>query len=346
MEMEVREAAIKKAVLVTGAPVKVPEDFKPPFPLSRSTAGPGAGLPSIVLSFEGTRVKKPITKEEAEFELVEGKGGYSLRRLGEPFIDHVEIQPTIYHSPGQAFINLDHRCIYDCKFCKSGKLERDYTKNLTHEKVVDMVLKASQRPDFKAAAFTSAVVESPSETVLKLARVISEVRFRLGPQVPIGVEPYVSSREDIDRLKAAGADEIKINIETFDREIFSRVCGKMDFDWILEAIAYACKVFDRGKVASNIIYGLGETDENVIEGMECLARMGCLPTLRAVRLDEVNRRALERVLGPLEPLTPERMIRLAREQKWILELYGLDPTGMRTMCFACRCCDIVPFVDV
>ena len=81
------------------------------------------------------------------------------------------------------------------------------------------------------------------------------------PNVPIGVEPYISSISQIDSLKAAGATEIKINMETFDADIFKKVCGMLDMDWILECIGHACEVFGRGKVTSNIIIGMGETDE-------------------------------------------------------------------------------------
>ncbi len=346
MEAETMSPVMKKAVLITGREVKIPESFKPPFRLSRSTAGPGAGSPSMVLTFGDMRVKKSVSRHEGEFELIEESGAYKLLRNGEDFISDVDIQPTIAHSPEQAFFNLEHRCMYDCKFCKSARLERHLTKDLSPEKIVEMALKYSEREDFQGVALTSAVSESPSETVLKMAHIVCRLREELGLEVPIGVEPYVSSREDIDRLKAAGADEIKINIETYDQEIFDKVCGKMDYEWILEAIEYAGKVFGKGSVASNIIYGLGETDDNIIEGVEHLAKLGCVATLRALRLDEVNRETLEEALGPLKPVGPHRMIELAKRQKDVFLLYDLRPDDFKTMCHLCTCCDIVPFRDI
>ena len=70
----------------------------------------------------------------------------------------------------------------------------------------------------------------------------------------------MSELSQIDRLKEAGADEIKLNLETFDPEIFKKVCGELDLDWIMEALEHAVEVFGRGKVTSNIIIGMGESD--------------------------------------------------------------------------------------
>ena len=95
----------RKAELILGGPVRIPEGFEPPSRISRSTAGPGAGYGSLVFSFGGFRVKKPISSDRGDFELVAGDGGLSMTRGGEPFLDRVEIVPIVYHCPGQAFFN-------------------------------------------------------------------------------------------------------------------------------------------------------------------------------------------------------------------------------------------------
>ncbi|MFP4170813.1 MAG: radical SAM protein [Methanomassiliicoccales archaeon] len=345
MEVDLSLPAMRKAVLITGGEIKVPEGFRPPHRLSRSTAGPGAGHPSIVLSFQGMRVKKSISREKGDFELVPRGSGYRLNWKGEEFLDEVSIEPVLYHSPEQAFFNLDQRCVFDCRFCTSGLLGKELTKELTNDRVVDLILAASEREDFKGVALTSAVAESPGKTVDRMVDIVKRVRESL-PHVPVGVEPYVSTKQDIERLREVGVDEIKINVETYDREVFQKVCGKMDMDWILRAIDHACKVFGRGKVCSNIIYGMGETDRNVLQGVGDLASMGCVATLRALRLDAFNRERLEEVLGPLEPVTPERMVDLAARQRKILEGRGLSTLTFQTMCHECTCCDIVPFRDI
>ncbi|NLT36878.1 MAG: radical SAM protein [Methanomassiliicoccus sp.] len=335
----------KKAILLTSGPIQVSPQFRPPFPLSRSTAGPGAGSSSLVLSFGRFRVKKAITTEPCEFLLVGDGPMYVLMRGEETFLDDVRILPTIAHAPEQAFFNLDTQCIYHCRFCTSPALEKKLTKGLDPDKVVAMVRGLSQREDLRAVAFTAAVVKDPQSTVDKLAYVISKVREFL-PDIPIGVEPYIDTWEQIDQLKKAGADEIKLNIETFDREIFQKVCGELDLDHILETITYAVRVFGRGKVTSNIIVGMGETDANILQGVQELASRGCVATLRPLRLNDLNRRPMAEALGTMEELTPERLLRLAREHRRILENNGLTSLTLHTMCHECGCCDIVPFRDI
>jgi biotin synthase-related radical SAM superfamily protein len=209
-----------------------------------------------------------------------------------------------------------------------------------------MIIEVADRKDLCAVSITSAVVGSPEATIDEIVEVIRMVRSELGSDIPIGVEPYVSELSQIDRLKEAGADEIKMNVETFDPEIFQKVCGELDLDWIMEALGHAVAVFGHGKVTTNIIFGMGESDRSILEGVERLARMGIVPTLRPLRLNEINRPVLEKALGPLEPVTHERVLDLSGRCKEILRRHGLTPTTYRTMCHHCRCCDIVPFVDI
>ena len=337
--------AMKKAILITGGQLKIPQDLVLPFAPSRSTAGPGAGSTSIVIVFEGARCKKAISRESGEFELVPKTDGYRILRNGKPFLENVEIKPTLAHAPEQAFFNLAQNCIYDCKFCTSPKLDKRITKNLSPERVVQMAIDASKKEGFKAVAFTSAVVDSPEKTVERMLFVVKEVRKAL-PGVPIGVEPYISRLSDVDDLKAAGADEIKLNIETFDPERFAKVCGKLHYDLILEALDHAVEVFGKGKVTTNLLVGLGESDQNLLDGVRYFAERGIAATLRPLRINPINREALTDSLGPLEPVTPERIVDLATKAKAIMVENGITTKSYHTMCHECGCCDIVPFRDL
>ncbi len=339
------ESARKKAELLAGGPVLLPRDFKPPFPPSRSTAGPGAGHPEMVFSFGGTRAKKAISRDSGDFLLRDSGGTLSIMREGKPFIKEVELQPTLLHAPFQAFINVDSRCAYRCVFCGSHRLEPHATKNLTDDRIVDMAVNASKERGFTGVALTSGVARSPADTTLRLARLIERIRGAL-PETSIGVEPYVTLPNQVDTLLEAGADEIKMNIESFDRDLFGEICPDRDYDVILHGISHACEVFGRNKVCSNIIFGLGETDETILNGVTVLADMGAVATLRAIRVNELNIADLDRVLGDMQPVTADRMLSLARGQKRILQGHGLSPLGFKTMCHACLACDIVPFWDV
>jgi biotin synthase-related radical SAM superfamily protein len=346
MEAKVtRETARKKAELLAGGPVLLPRDFRLPFPPSRSTAGPGAGQPELVLSFGGTRAKKAISRDAGEFLLREEGGALVMLRDDEPFLDGVELQRTLLHAPFQAFINVDSRCTYRCVFCGSHRLEPRATKDLTDDRIVEMAVAASEDKGFTGVALTSGVAQSPAETVSRLTELVRRIRSVL-PEAPIGVEPYVTRPDQIDSLLEAGADEMKINIESFDRDVFERICPDRDYDVILHGINHACEMFGRNKVCSNIIFGLGETDETVLHGVKVLGNMGAVATLRAIRVNELNKADLDRALGETRPVTADRMLYLATEQKRILEDHGLNPLEFKTMCHACLACDIVPFWDV
>lgn len=344
MEADLRPVE-KKAILICGGNVKVQNDFRPPFRLSRSTAGPGAGSASIVLAFDGLRVKKSISREEGEFELVGRPEGYSLLHNGKPFIGELELKPVLYHSPEQAFFNLGQACIFDCIFCTSSKLSKDVVKDLDLDQVVDLILEAHRKGELKAVALTSAVVGSIRETINRMAYVVEKVRKAL-PDIPIGVEPYVESFGDVDRLHEAGATEIKINIESFDPRIIEIACPKLELERQMEFLRYAVHVFGRGKVTSNIIIGLGETDRNVLEGVATLASMGIVPSIRALKINSTNRPALEEALGRLQPVTPGRLLTLNQEAKLILMTHDLSTNSYHTMCHECGCCDLVPFKDL
>jgi biotin synthase-related radical SAM superfamily protein len=51
----------------------------------------------------------------------------------------------------------------------------------------------------------------------------------------------------------------ELNIETFNRAIFQKVCKRKDYDLILRSIEHAVQIFGKGRVTSNIIIGIGRT---------------------------------------------------------------------------------------
>lgn len=339
------EALRRKAVLSLGGGVRLPEGFELPCRVSHSTAGPGAGFGSAVFQFEGFRVKKSVSYEKGEFELVVGKKGkLSLTRKGKPFIRRVEIVPVVRHCPDQAFFNIDPRCIYNCAYCNSPLLDPSEDKHLTTEKMMAMLEESVSQFDVRAVSFTSGVVGDVDSTVDRFVDVVRAVRAKY-PDMPIGVEPYVSSERHIRMLKDAGADEIKINLESPRRDIFAKACPDLDYDGIMDLLGKAVDIFGKGKVISNIIYGMGETDADLDIAMESLCRIGVLPGLRALRINDINRVRLMEAGIKGEQITADRVMGLAEMQKRAMKRHGLTTETSDTMCFACGCCDLVPFRD-
>lgn len=336
----------RKAILTLGGGVLLPKGFELPYRISRSTAGPGAGFGSFAFSFNGYRVKKSVSYESGEFELHQrDDGSLYLTRHGEPFIDDITIEPVVRHCPEQAFFNLDPRCIFHCAYCNSPLLDMSEDKHLSTEKIMEMLDESVSMYDVKAVSFTSGVVGSVDATVDRFVDVVRAVRGRY-PDIPIGVEPYVSTREHILMLKDAGADEIKLNLETPRKDIFEKVCPDLDLNGIWSLLKDAVDIFGKGKVISNIIYGMGETDADLSDVMDRLCSMGVIPGLRALRTNGINSIQLTDAIGVPEPITSERALGLARMQKEVMKKHGLTSLSSHTMCMECGCCDLVPFRDL
>ena len=158
--------------------------------------------------------------------------------------------------------------------------------------------------------------------------------------VPIGVS--ISPFPGVNQiLKDAGADEVKYNLETVDRELFDRICPGISFQEILDALQEAVAVFGRNHVFSNVLVGLGESDETLRQGIDMLTEMGVLPILRAayphpLRLGEVE----------INRPSPERLLEMARYLKKKLEENGLDGGLALTGCYRCTGCDLAPGKDL
>ncbi|MDR0508636.1 MAG: radical SAM protein, partial [Candidatus Methanoplasma sp.] len=223
---------------------------------------------------------------------------------------------------------------------------KDLDKGLSDEDMVRMTKEAiSDGQKVVSVSLTSGVFGSVDETVERFVSCVSKLR-KAFPELPIGVEPYVSGKGHIRALKEAGATEIKLNIQSPNRAIFEKVCPELDYDNIIEMLLYSVDVFGYGKVTSNMIFGMGETDEEIEKMTEFLCSKGVIPTFRALRINPMNHDHLVSAIGRQPPVSADRAVKLARMQKEKLSAYGLDTRECRTMCIECTCCDLVPFRDL
>ncbi len=130
-----------------------------------------------------------------------------------------ELELILAHCPGQAYITLSERCIYDCKICSVPKLPG---KIKTLEEVVAMVETARKTGGLKAIALTSGIAQSPEDEIDRVTEAVA-VKALKKYNVPIGVSVH-PAKDSSQRLKEAGVVEVKYNVETMDRAIFERVC--------------------------------------------------------------------------------------------------------------------------
>jgi biotin synthase-related radical SAM superfamily protein len=199
------------------------------------------------------------------------------------------------------------------------------------------VEEAEKTGNLQSISLTSGVEESPQ---LEARRVAEVVRDLLSFGVPIGVS--ISPFPGVNQiLKDAGADEVKYNLETVDRELFARICPCISFQEIMDALQEAVAIFGRNRVFSNIIVGLGESDETLRQGIDMLTEMGVLPILRAAYPHPLRAGEVE-----IDRPSAERLLEMARYMKKKLDENDLDGRLAQTGCYRCSGCDLAPGKDL
>ena len=302
---------------------------------SRSTAGPGTGLRSIFFKSGGHRVRLEITPG-SPLKMIQKDGEVVILRDNKELVRGV-IDPVVAHCPEQTYITISEQCTYDCKFCSVPKFQG---KIKTLEQVLEIVENAHKDGKLKTIAFTSGVAATPENEIERVVKYVQAVKKY---NVPVGVAVYPATGSS-QRLKDAGVTEVKYNVETMDREIFERVCtGRKghSLDFILDSLRDAVKVFGKNRVSSNIIIGLGETDECVRKGVEYLAKAGVIAVLRPITISPYRK-------GEISAARPtaERLLKLTKMTRKILKKYDLHVEISQTMCLACTGCDLTPGRDL
>jgi biotin synthase-related radical SAM superfamily protein len=325
---------MKKAELIETGGVVIDSSFKPY--ISKATAGPGAGLESIFVNIDGHRVRLGVRKESKFKASLNGRDVTISDENGE-FVRGM-LEEAISHCPKQVYITVSERCVYDCKFCSVPKLQG---KIKSMDEILEMVRHGLKDPSLSAISITSGVWKTPQEEADRIASVVKAVNKELGShKVPIGVSIYPTENSS-ELLKEAGTAEVKYNIETVDPEIFKKVCPGLSQEYIVKSLEHAVGIYGKSHVFSNILIGLGETDDTVLKGIEMLASKGVIPILR-----KVNPHPLRAGEVYVEKVSAERLLKLAGETRRILEKHGLHPEQALTGCLPCTGCDITPVRDI
>ncbi len=323
-----------KALLVSIGSADIEEDLlREATRTTIPSAGPGAGLESFFLKSGGHRVRLSINKN-SPLKVIRCGMEVVVIKDGKTIVTGL-LEPALSHCPEQAYLTISGRCIYDCKFCPVPKLNGEVK---VPNEILRLVEEAKSTGRLKAISLTSGVEKSSEDEVRKAVEMVKVLRARYN--VPMGVSVYPTDTSS-EELKQAGATEIKYNVETMDPDIFVRYCPGLSLNYILKSLEKAVKIFGKNKVSSNFILGLGERDECVLSGVTRLAEMGVIPILRPIsphplRKGEVN----------VERPSAERLLRLARATRKVLEDHDLRADLAETMCLQCTGCDIASHRDI
>lgn len=345
--MNLPVGAYKKALLLEIGAIHLPTSINPPF-AEKPSAGPDAGLRGVFLKFGRHRVRMTLVKDsgETQFKLGKNRDSYYVFRGESTFLSNVTVEKPLLHAPNQAFINLASPCIFNCMYCATPKLKTRFM--LKPRRLLALIRSTLKRGrEINAISLTSGIIDTESKTIKLMISAIKLIRRELDQQIPIGIEPYVTKKNNIDQLYSAGADEIKVNVESFDRDIAKAVCPEKDHNKIASALEYASKVFGKNRVSSNAIIGLGESDSTVLNGLNWMAERGIVTNLRPLLINPYRKQDLiDATQNKAERPRAERMLKLALIHKSMLEKQRLKTFLFKTMCHKCTGCEITPQQDV
>ena len=295
--------------------------------IAASRAGPGAGKAgSVFFSMDGRRVRLTLSESGPVMLEHTGNGHVVLRFEGREYEGILE-RPGL-HCPRQAYLTITGSCIFQCRYCSVWK-NRGSRRSI--DEIEAMV--ASVFPDIDAISLTSGVLTGIHE---EEAYVIDVVKRLLKFRLPIGVSIYPEKGTPF-RLKSAGVSEVKFNLETATDHLFSVMCPGLSRGEAFAALCDAVPLFGRNHVFSNIILGLGESDEEMAGCIENLCQNGIIPVIRPLTPGGD--------LADFQPPEPSRILRIAGIHEEMLQKYGLDPGAALTMCPACTGCDLIPWRD-
>lgn len=248
--------------------------------------------------------------------------------------ENIVIEQPLAHAPEQMFFTLYRTCKRGCKFCPLT-----YSKEKTHHSLNDIIGRIKENKDPLSIGITTANPPylKTKDIVDEICFIASKIKETTNSKIPIGVSLNSPNADELSLLKKYGIDEIRLNLETPNEELAKSIMPNKAIKDIYLSIENAVTTFGVGKVSSNIIVGLGESDEDIIYGVEKLASIGSIATLYPY--DQINNNHL--FFRPSEL----RLYNLALSHKQILQKYGLHPMHLKTMCCSCAASHILPEKD-
>ena len=120
-------------------------------------------------------------------------------------------------------------------------------------------------------------------------------------------------KDDLERIKVAGADRVGIAVDAATRELFEKhrgqgVHGPHSWELFWQAVADAVDIFGRFRVGVHLIVGLGETEEQIVYAISMAYEAGVLTHLFSLFPEAGS--LMEK--APQPPLGKYRRVQLAR----------------------------------
>ncbi len=182
--------------------------------------------------------------------------------------------------PSTAYLMLytEDRCIGNCTFCPQAR-ESTADNNLLSRILwpvypFEKILEALEGEDSNNIERICLQVINYPGFFEDVKAIITEVNTRV--EIPISLDTSPLNEEELLELRELGLERIGIPLDAATEELFNKIKGREalgPYTWRkhFESLQKAVKIFGQGNVMSNIILGLGETEEEAIKIIQELA---------------------------------------------------------------------------
>lgn len=252
------------------------------------------------------------------------------------------LEEAVVHAPDQLFLGLYEYCKIGCKFCPLSVAHGTmihYSLDSIYKDIED-----SSGKSYSSIGITTSIPYnlSSDDVADEMIFIVRKIREKVGSDIPIGVSTRIPSKTVMRELKGAGASEIRLNIEVPNQQLSKKIMPNKSLEDIYHSLSAASEIFGKGKVSSNIVVGLGESDQDIIGAIHRMAEIGVIATLYPFDPFESTELIINEFCRP----DAERIYRLAVEHKEILDRHHLDTATLLTMCPACAASHILPGKDL
>ncbi len=211
---------------------------------------------------------------------------------------------------------VEGKCTANCGFCPQARTSKSSTQMLS--RVTWPIFPTQTAIKAQAEAVKAGKIRRVCIQALNYPQVFADLEalvmeIKKGSAVPVSVSCQPQTRENILRLKQAGAERLGIALDAATEAVFKRVkgvdaggcyCWDKEFQLFKDALS----VFGRGNVSTHLIVGLGESEKEAAEVVQRVVNLGVLPALFA--FTPVRGTALETLTPP--KLESYRRLQIAR----------------------------------
>ena len=259
--------------------------------------------------------------------------------------------PGFFVLEGERYLHLAYKCCaYNdeerCRFCSVNRRENNDCQDKSVDDicaVLEGMLSENLIPSdyhFCLGGGTYLPVSENVEFFRKIIVCIRKYRSKESGANPIWIEMIPPSREEIQKLIAAGATSFGFNIEVFDDALRQKFCpGKnktASIDRYIEAFGTVNALLGPNKIGSCIISGL-DKQAMLKKGIDMLIQHRTFPCVLPLKIfNGTNMNLGEDVLSLLE----RDFISLSRYAADKVKGSGID-VRQNEGCMLCPCCTII-----